>query len=46
MNRTTYTIVSFTFVLTLALVPGGIAQQQQHQEHHPVVPWQRRTNPP
>jgi Spy/CpxP family protein refolding chaperone len=35
MNRTTYTIVSFTFVLTLALVPGGIAQQQQHQEHHP-----------
>jgi Spy/CpxP family protein refolding chaperone len=35
MNRTAYTIVSFTVVLTLALVPGGIAQQQQHQEHHP-----------
>ena len=34
MNRTAYTIVGFTFVLTLALVPGGIAQQQ-HQEHHP-----------
>src|SRR4029450_11397602 len=35
MNRTTYTIVSFTFVLTLALVPGGIAKQQQPQDHHP-----------
>jgi Spy/CpxP family protein refolding chaperone len=34
MNRTVYTIVGFTFVLMLALVPGGIAQQQ-HQEHHP-----------
>jgi Spy/CpxP family protein refolding chaperone len=34
MNRTTCTIVGFTFALTLALAPGGIAQQQ-HQEHHP-----------
>ena len=34
MNRTAYTIVGFTFALTLALAPGGIAQQQ-HQEHHP-----------
>jgi len=34
MNRTVYTIVGFTFALTLALAPGGIAQQQ-HQEHHP-----------
>ena len=33
MNRTAYTIVGFTFALTLALAPGGIAQQQ-HQEHH------------
>ena len=46
MHRTAYMIVGFTFVLTLALVPEGIAQQQQHQEHHPVVPWQRRTNLP
>ena len=35
MNRTACTIVGFTFALTLALAPGGIAQQQQHQEHHP-----------
>jgi Spy/CpxP family protein refolding chaperone len=34
MNRTAYTIVGFTFALTLALAPGTIAQQQ-HQEHHP-----------
>ena len=34
MNRTAYTIVGFTFALTLALAPGGIAQQQ-HQEHYP-----------
>jgi len=35
MNRTTSTIVGFTFALLLALAPGVIAQQQQHQEHHP-----------
>ena len=35
MKRTAYTIVGFTFVLTLALAPGAPAQQQQHQEHHP-----------
>jgi Spy/CpxP family protein refolding chaperone len=35
MNRTASTIVGFTFALTLALAPGTIAQQQQHQEHHP-----------
>ena len=34
MNRTAYTIVGFTFALTLAFAPGAIAQQQQHQEHH------------
>ena len=34
MNRTAYTIVGFTFALTLALAPGGIAQQQ-HQKQHP-----------
>ena len=34
MNRTAYTIVGFTFALTLALAPAGIAQEQ-HQEHHP-----------
>jgi Spy/CpxP family protein refolding chaperone len=34
MNRTAYTIVGFTFALTLALAPAGKAQQQ-HQEHHP-----------
>jgi Spy/CpxP family protein refolding chaperone len=34
MNCTAYTIVGFTFALTLALAPGTIAQQQ-HQEHHP-----------
>src|SRR5947208_424529 len=34
MNRTASTIIGFTFALTLALAPGGIAQQQ-HQEHHP-----------
>jgi len=34
MNRTAYTIVGFTFALTLALTSGGMAQQQ-HQEHHP-----------
>jgi Spy/CpxP family protein refolding chaperone len=28
MNRTVYTIVGFTFALTLALAPGGFAQQQ------------------
>jgi Spy/CpxP family protein refolding chaperone len=33
MNRTAYTIVGFTFALTLALAPGAPAQQ--HQEHHP-----------
>src|SRR5262245_23250185 len=33
MNRTAYTIVGCTFVLTLALAAGSIAQQ--HQEHHP-----------
>src|SRR5215831_2455661 len=35
MDRTTSTIVGFTFALLLALAPGVIAQQQQHQEHHP-----------
>jgi Spy/CpxP family protein refolding chaperone len=35
MNRTTCTIVSFACALTLALTPGALAQQQQHQEHHP-----------
>ena len=27
MNRTAYTIVGFTFALTLALAPGALAQQ-------------------
>ena len=35
MNRTACTIVSFACALTLALAPGALAQQQQHQEHHP-----------
>ena len=35
MNRTACMIAGFTCALTLALAPGGIAQQQQHQEHHP-----------
>src|SRR5438094_8522158 len=35
MNRTACTLVGFAFALTLALVPAALAQQQQHQEHHP-----------
>src|SRR5215470_15532474 len=35
MNRTSSTIVGFTCALLLALAPGVIAQQQQHQGPHP-----------
>ena len=35
MNRIAYMIVGLTCALTLALAPGALAQQQQHQEHHP-----------
>ena len=46
MNRTTSTIVGFTFALLLALAPGVIAQQQQHQEHHPNGTSVSQDNPP